>query len=106
MRYRGFVITSTPDSGIERYDHASSQDVICNGYHCQIYAGDDDQYANQLGAFCLAEGYEIKDCSYSELERGIARYVNGQYDDLVESRQFYFAKRATRPGRTVGVLAW
>lgn len=93
MRYRGFVITSTPDSDIERYDRAGSQDVICNGYYCQIYAGDDDQYANQLGDFCLAEGHEIKDCSYGELERGIARYVDSQYDDLVENRQYRFAKR-------------
>lgn len=93
MRYRGFVITSTPDSGIKRYDRAGSQDVICNGYYCQIYAGDDEQYANQLGDFCLAEGHEIKDCSYGELERGIARYVDGQYDDLVENQQYYFAKR-------------
>lgn len=48
MRYRGFIITSTPDSGIERYDRQSSQDVLCNGYYCQIYDGDDDQYANRL----------------------------------------------------------
>ena len=93
MRYRGFIITNTPDSGIERYDTESSQDVICNGYYCQIYDGDDADYANQLDDFCLAEGHEIKDCSYRELERGIARYVDGQYDDLVEERQFHFAKR-------------
>lgn len=47
MRYRGFIITSTPDSGIERYDRESSQDILCDGYYCQIYDGDDDQYANQ-----------------------------------------------------------
>lgn len=93
MRYRGFVITSTPDSGIKRYNRAGSQDVICNGYYCQIYTGDDEQYANQLDDFCLAEGHEIEDCSYGELERGIARYVDGQYDDLVENQQYYFAKR-------------
>ena len=93
MRYRGFIITSTPNTGIERYDSKSSQDVICNGYYCQIYDGDDADYANQLGDFCLAEGFEIKDSSYSELERGIARYVDGQYDDLVEERQYHFAKR-------------
>lgn len=93
MRYRGFIITSTPDSGIERYDRQSSQDVLCNGYYCQIYDGDDDQYANQLDDFCIAEGHEIKDCSYGELERGIARYVDDHYDDLVEEQQYYFAKR-------------
>ena len=93
MRYRGFIITSTPDSGIERYDRESSQDVLCNGYYCQIYDGDDDQYANQLDDFCIAEGHEIKDCSYGELERGIARYVDDHYDDLVEEQQYYFAKR-------------
>ena len=93
MRYRGFIITSKPDSGIERYDRQSSQDVLCNGYYCQIYDGDDDQYANQLDDFCIAEGHEIKDCSYGELERGIARYVDDHYDDLVEEQQYYFAKR-------------
>ena len=93
MRYRGFIITSTPDSGIERYDSTSNQDVICNGYYCQIYDRDDDQYANRLNDFRLAEAYEIKDCSYGELERGIAKYVDCQYDDLVEERQYHFAKR-------------
>ena len=93
MRYRGFIITSTPDSGIERYDRQGSQDVLCNGYYCQIYDGDDDQYANQLDDFCIAEGHEIKDCSCGELERGIARYVDDHYDDLVEEQQYYFAKR-------------
>ena len=94
MRYRGFIITSTPDSGIERYDRQSSQDVLCNGYYCQIYDGDDDQYANQLDDFCIAEGHEIKDCSYGELERGIARYVDDHYDDLVEEQQYYSSKYA------------
>ncbi len=93
MRYRGFIITSTPDSGIKRYDTECSQYTTCNGYYCQIYDGNDDQYANQLGDFCLAEGYEIKDSSYSELASGIARYVDGQYDDLVEELQYHFAKR-------------
>ena len=59
MRYRGFIITSKPDSGIERYDRESSQDVLCNGYYCQIYDGDDDQYANQLDDFCIAEGEKL-----------------------------------------------
>ncbi len=93
MRYRGFIITSTPDSGVERYDIESSRDVICNGYYCQIYAGDDDQYANQLDDFCLAEGFEIKTCSDSELERGIAKYVDGQYETLVDEQQYHFARR-------------
>lgn len=83
MRYRGFIITSTSDSGIERYDRESSQDVLCDGYYCQIYDGDDDQYANQLDDFCIAEGHEIKDCSYGELERGIARYVDDHYHNAV-----------------------
>lgn len=93
MRYRGFIITSTPDDRIERYDSKNSRDVVCNGYYCQIYDDEDD--TNQLGDFCLAEGYEIKDCSYGELERGIAKYVDSQYDDLVEERQYHLAKRQT-----------
>lgn len=93
MRYRGFIITSTHDSGVERYDTENSRDVICNGYYCQVYDGHDDQYANRLDDFCLAEGYEIKDCSDIELERGIAKYVDSMYDNLVEERQYHFSQR-------------
>lgn len=93
MRYRGFEITSCPDSGVERYDSENSRDVICNGYYCQVYAGDDDQQGQHLDDFCLAEGYEIRDCSYTELERGIARYVDGQYNALLEAQGYYEAER-------------
>lgn len=63
MRYRGFEITSCPDSGVERYNSAKSRDEICEGFFCEIYPASDDQYANRLDTFCLAEGYEIPDTS-------------------------------------------
>lgn len=39
MRYRGFIITSCFDSGIERYNRETGKDELCKGYYCQVYAG-------------------------------------------------------------------
>ena len=54
MRYRGFNITYTTDKGVERENPATHRKDIRNGYYCEIYPGDDDQYANRIDSFCLA----------------------------------------------------
>ena len=86
MRYRGFEITSCYDTGIERYNQQTGEDEICSGYFCEIYPAGDDQYANQLDAFCLAEGHEIADTTQGSLENGIIRYVDGHYGYLQEEK--------------------
>ena len=48
MRYRGFNITYTTDKGVERENPATHRKDIRNGYYCEIYPGDDDQYANRI----------------------------------------------------------
>ena len=53
MRYRGFNITYTTDKGVERENPATHRKDIRNGYYCEIYPGDDDQYANRIDFFCL-----------------------------------------------------
>ena len=87
MRYRGFEITSCYDTGIERYNQQTGEDEICSGYFCEIYPAGDDQYANQLDAFCLAEGHEIADTTQGSLENGIIRYVDGHYGYLQEEKE-------------------
>lgn len=79
MRYRDFEITSTPAIDLERYHEGSSKPVICNGFYCEVYRGDDDGRVNRLDDFTLAEGYEIPKASYSELDKGIAAYVDDNY---------------------------
>lgn len=94
MRYRGFEITSCPDSGVERYNSAENRDEIYNGYFCEVYPAGDDQYANQLDTFCLAEGYEIPDTSDESLAAGIIRYVDENYYGLLESKNEVKQKRS------------
>lgn len=93
MRYRGFEITSCPDSGVERYNSTESRDEICEGFFCEIYPAGDDQYANQLDTFCLAEGYEISDTSDAVLHAGIIKYVDENYYGLLESKNEVKQKR-------------
>ena len=93
MRYRGFEITSCPDSGVERYNSAESRDEICEGFFCEIYPAGDDQYANRLDTFCLAEGYEIPDTSDAALTAGIIKYVDENYYGLLESKNEVKQKR-------------
>ena len=86
MRYRGFEITSTADYGITRIDKTTGANETCKGYYCEIYAADDDNYANLFDSFCLAQGHEIPDCSYSSLVEGIVRYVDVCYDELINAK--------------------
>lgn len=94
MRYRGFEIISCPDSGVERYNTAESRDEICDGYFCEVYLAEDDQYANQLDTFCLAEGYEIPDTSDESLDAGIIKYVNENYYVLMDAKAEVKLKRS------------
>lgn len=105
MRYRGFEITSCYDTGIERYNQQTGEDEICSGYFCEIYPAGDDQYANQLDAFCLAEGHEIADTTQGSLENGIIRYVDGHYGYLQEEKEEVRQKRTEElAGRLIGYL--
>ena len=85
MRYRGFNITYTTDKGVERENPATHRKDIRNGYYCEIYPGDDDQYADRLDTFCLAEGYEISDLSDNEVKKAIRNYVDDNYHALKEA---------------------
>lgn len=94
MRYRGFEIASSYDSGVEHYNSAECRDVICAGYFCEIYPADDYQYADQLDIFWLAEGYEIPDTSYEALVSGIKKYIDDNYYGLQESKNEVKQKRS------------
>lgn len=94
MRYRGFEITACDDSGVERYNSAENRDEICEGYFCEVYPAGDEQYADQLDAFCLAEGYEIPDTSDESLNAGIRKYVDDNYYALWESKNEVKQKRS------------
>lgn len=76
MKYKGYEITSCFDRGVERWNKAENRNEICEGYFCEVYAADDDQYANKLDDFCLAVGYEIPDLSEAALEAGIRHYMD------------------------------
>ena len=86
MRYRGFEITSTPDYQIGRRNDLTGDVESCRGYYCQVYAANDVDYVNLLDEFCLAEGYEISDRSYSSLVKGIALHVDICYSELNEMK--------------------
>lgn len=86
MRYRGFEITSCPDSGVERYNEITRRTEICPGFFCEVYPAGDDQYANRLDYFCIAEGYEIEDTSDESLTNGIMQYVDANFISLFESK--------------------
>lgn len=94
MRYRGFEIIACDDSGIERYNSAENRDEICEGYFCEVYPAGDEQYAEQLDAFCLAEGYEIPDTSDEALNAGIRKYVDDNYYLLQEAKNEVKQKRS------------
>ena len=97
MIYRGFEISFCSDSGIERSDHETGKDVICEGYYCQVYPVGDEEYAYQIDDFCLAEGHEIKDCSYEKQEKGIMQYIDeGYYSLCKEARRIL--EEAGEPG--------
>ncbi len=93
MKYRGFEITACPDNGIERYNRAESRDELCNGFFCGVYPASDEQYANQLDTFCLAEGYEISDTTDASLVDGVIKYVDEHYYELSESKNEVKQKR-------------
>lgn len=86
MRYRGFEITSTPDYQIGRRNDLTGGLDYCKGYYCEVYDAKDADFINMFDSFCLAEGYEIKDCSYSSLLAGIAKYVDNSFDSYTESK--------------------
>lgn len=56
MRYRGFIITSCFDGGIERYNRETGKDEPCQGYYCQVYAGNDDTLTSLLTLLRLTSG--------------------------------------------------
>lgn len=93
MRYRGFNITYTTDKGVERENPATHRKDIRNGYYCEIYPGDDDQYANRIDSFCLAEGYEIHEWSDHEAEKVIRDYVDREYYSLKAANDEIISER-------------
>ena len=100
MRYRGFIITCCFDGGIERYNRETGKDEPCQGYYCQVYAGNDDMYSEQLDDFCLAAGHEIEDLSDAALKDGICKYVDGMlHEQSVFSENFNPAKNCTTHSR-------
>ena len=105
MRYRGFIITSCFDGGIERYNRETGKDEPCQGYYCQVYAGNDDMYSEQLDDFCLAAGHEIEDLSDAALKDGTCKYVDGMLHELEEGMNFNKkARLADMLGRAVCFL--
>lgn len=88
MRYRGFLITACFDGGIERYNSETDKDEFCMGYYCQVYAGNDDMYAEQIDDFCLAAGHEIEDLSDAALSKGIRAYMDSMLHELEKGMIF------------------
>lgn len=93
MRYRGFIITSCPDKEIIRNKIGSDSIDICNGFYCEVFAGNDCRYDDRLDYFCLAEGYEITDCSNDSMEKGIRMYIDDMYTKLTEAREDSISNR-------------
>lgn len=93
LKYRGFEIACCPDSGIKRHNDQMSVEEVCAGYYCQVYSANDDQYAYELDAFCLAEGYEIADGSAESLWHGIVKYIDDTYERLQDKKAAAAGKR-------------
>lgn len=105
MKYRGFNITSCVDYHVEHEDE-NGIDQICNGYYCQVYSVDDDQYATQIDDFFLAEGYEIESLSEDALCQGIAKRVDEMFNLYSSAKETENVKRTKELlGRTVGWIS-
>lgn len=70
MNYRGYCITSTYDSGVER------DNKIVEGYYCEVFRASDENYADKLDDFCLGVGYEISDISSDSLDEALKQYID------------------------------
>ncbi len=66
-------VTYCLDKGIERENPQTGEKEICEGYFCQVYS--DENLEIETDYFCLAVGYEIKNLSDDELNRGIIEYL-------------------------------
>lgn len=70
MNYRGYCITSTYDSGVER------DNKIVEGYYCEVFRASDENYADKLDDFCLGVGYDISDISSDSLDEALKQYID------------------------------
>ena len=72
-----YYVETCIDNGIERTNKQGKIE-ICNGWYCICYKSYEDACNNNpIDDFCLAVGYDIKNLSDSELERGLYDYLIG-----------------------------
>ena len=84
MRYRGFEIVSTTEYDLVRRNQLTGEKEICKGYYCQIYDTEDVERNQMFDEFDLAVGHEISDDTPSPEFAGIAKYVDRNYDSLID----------------------
>ena len=86
MRYRGFEIVNTPEYDLVRRNQQTGEMEKCNGYYCEIYDTEDVGHTLLVDEFCLAVGHEIPDATESSKLAGIAKYVDRNYDSLIDAK--------------------
>lgn len=79
MTYKGYEVTTSFDEGVER------DGKIVEGYYCEVYRANDNNYANMLDAFCLGVGYEIQDLDEDTLDAAIKQYID---ENLLHLNEF------------------
>ena len=84
MRYRGFEIVNTPEYNLVRRNQLTGEKESCKGYYCQIYDAEDVERNQMFDEFSLAVGHEIPDDTESSRLAGIAKYVDRNYDSLID----------------------
>ena len=84
MRYRGFEIVSTTEYDLVRRNQLTGEKETCKGHYCQIYDAEDVARNQMFDEFDLAVGHEIPDDTESSRLAGIAKYVDRNYDSLID----------------------
>ena len=72
MIYRGFEVVN------EAYEYVGEK-----GFYCVIYAVEDKEHKNSIEEFDLEVGSDIQDCSESEFRKASVKFIDENYDDLV-----------------------
>ena len=72
MIYRGFEIVN------KLYEDEGTK-----GFYCVIYAAEDKEHKNSIEEFDLEVGSDIQDCSESEFRKASIKFIDENYDDLV-----------------------
>lgn len=75
IKINGYLVTLTSDSGVERTTNEGI-DVVCDGYFCEVFDGNDICCENRIDWFCIAKGFEYVDETDESILNAIRYYFS------------------------------